>query len=48
MHDITPSERKANGKMKNAPQHCIDFLLQYSKSLHTDKLNNRDMFIHLN
>lgn len=48
MHNITPSERKANGNMKKAPQHCVDFLLQYSKSLHVDKLDNQDVFTHLN
>ncbi len=48
MYDITPSERKANDKMKNAPQHCIDFLLQYSKSLHVNKFDDQDVFIHMN
>ncbi|WP_170266123.1 hypothetical protein [Phaeocystidibacter marisrubri] len=48
MYNITPSERKANEQKRNAPKKCIDFVLQYSKSLHADKLDERDVFIHLN
>lgn len=48
MYDITPSERKANEQRRSAPQKCINFVLQYSKSLHVDKMDERDVFIHLN
>lgn len=48
MYNITPSERKSNEKKMKAPQQCVDFLLQYSRSLHVDKLDNQDVFMHLN
>lgn len=48
MHDITPSERKRNEHVVSAPQKCIDFILQYSRSTYASKLENRDVIIHLN